>query len=46
MDMICDRCGREIAEEEANDAPPNSDWAGAILCNDCYAEVAFEQEGE
>jgi len=40
---ICDRCSAEILLDEANDAPESRpDWAGATLCNDCYALLNSE----
>jgi hypothetical protein len=35
---ICDRCGCEINQAEANyPGPELPAWEGATLCNDCYA---------
>lgn len=35
---VCDRCGDEIAVDEANYAGPElPTWEGATLCNECYA---------
>lgn len=42
---ICDRCGKEIKTEEANDVE-NGEWAGAVLCNDCYTLVVFDEDEE
>ena len=35
---ICDRCGDDIAIDEANYAGSElPTWEGATLCNECYA---------
>ena len=41
---LCDRCGCEIPQEEANDG--DGEWEGAMLCNDCYATVSIPTEEE
>lgn len=45
METICDRCGRELEADEANDGS-DVGWEAATLCSECYAVLLAEQEEE
>jgi hypothetical protein len=35
---ICDACADEVAVDECQAGPAGSEWDGANVCNDCYAQ--------
>ena len=44
--MLCDRCGEDTPVVDMSHGLETwSEWAGAMLCPDCWAEVEDEEKG-
>lgn len=42
MNITCDRCGEECADE--NFPPAYGEWKGCTLCQDCFDWVEFDAD--